>query len=173
MKRMILGFGLIILLACTANNKTVINYINIESFAVDMSVYEDMPSLKHNYKGITPTTFLDVYDAKGSGAFYIGFSSCPHCQTTVKCMNKAAENLDVTIYYIDADNKTDPLINHYDEFYTILYPVLEEIDGEKAILTPHYFTLINGEIATSYVGGLKASEKSTIENFEKLLEPLK
>lgn len=154
------------------DKKGNINVVDVETFAVDMSVYKNMNSTKHNYKGISPKELIKIYNEKGSGSFYIGYDSCPYCQESVSLMNEAAESLGVTVYYIDAYLQGDPLKDYYDEVFDILYPVLEERDGKKTILTPHFFTIVNGEIVKSNIGGTGSSDQEIIENFKQLLEPL-
>lgn len=169
MKKIILVL-FILLAACSKG--TTINNIEITSNIVDMSTYQDMKSVDHHFREITPSELIKVIDEKGSGAFYLGRPTCEYCQETVRYVNEAAENLGITVYYIDVYSKTAPLMDYYDEIYQRLYPVLEERDGEKVILTPHYFTLVNGEFASSCVGGLQDSPEETVAYFEKLLRPL-
>ena len=163
-----------LLFACTATSNKTIVYTDISSFPVDMSVYEGMKSTNHHFVGISPEEFIKVFREKGSGAFYMGADSCSYCQETVKYMEKAAENMDVTIYYIDVYNNQYPLMEHYEEIYEILLPILlDGSNGEKTIQTPHLFTLVNGEFATSCVGGMKETDEDTVSGFEKILEPIK
>lgn len=169
MKKIILVL-FILLVACSKG--TTINYTEITSNTVDMSTYQDMKSLDHQFREITTPELIKVFDEKGSGAFYLGSASCSFCQETVRYMNEAAKNLDIVVYYVDVYSETEPFMDYYDNIYQKLYPVLEERDGEKVILTPHYFTLINGEFASSCVGGLQDSPEETVIYFEELLKPL-
>lgn len=166
---------LLALMVCSSCAKNEpINFTSINSFTVDMSGYEGMNSINHNFEGITPEEFIKVYNDKGSGCFYIGFENCGYCQEMVKYINQAAKNTNSKIYYIDAYSDLYPLSDFYNEIYEILYPVLlDGKDGEKVIKTPHFFTLINGEISSSKIGVYNDSEEKIIKNYEKMINSLK
>ena len=150
-----------------------INYIPIEYKEVDMSGYDDMSSLNHHFKLITPDEYLRIYEEDGSGAFYFGSTSCHYCQEMVKYMEKAAEDSDQTIYYIDVYSASDPLTSVLDEMTEALYPVLvEDSSGEKGIQTPHFLIMINGEYAASKVGGYEGSDEEIVKNYEDMLKLL-
>lgn len=160
------------IVGCSSKNIEPINYIKIDSMKIDMSSYKNMKSLDHHFEQITPKEFLKVYEEKGSGAFYIGSSSCPVCQEMVQYIEKSVDNNEITIYYIDAYNKQFPLKDYYDEFFEILYPILEERDGEKTILMPHLFIMINGEFKTSNVGGFDGDSDYIVSEFKRIINPL-
>lgn len=151
-----------------------INHIPIEYKEVDMSGYDNMSSLNHHFKLITPDEYLRVYKEGGSGAFYFGSTTCHYCQEMVKYMEKAAEDSNQTIYYIDVYSTSDPLTSVLDEMTEALYPVLaKDSSGEKAIQTPHFLILINGEYAASKVGGYSGNDNEIIYEYESMLNLLK
>lgn len=148
----LLSVFLIFSLYACGGEQEEIKYIDIEATNVDMSVYDGMNSINHNFKLITPTELLRVYKEGGSGIFYIGYSGCSNCQHAVANIQKAAEENGVTVYYMDCYNAADLLSDHVDDFIATFSDVLEERDGEKTILTPHLMTFVNGKVADSIIG---------------------
>ena len=125
----------------------------IVSSKVDMSGYEGVNSVKHNFRLITPSELYKVIDNKSSGVFLIGSTKCGCCQRVCRYLNEVAQELDVTVYYIDAYNEEEPLMDSQsqEKFKEYLDPILGEDDGKKAILTPQVFSVINGEFGGSQI----------------------
>ena len=94
-------------------------------------------------------------------------------------MNEAANELDVYIYYIDAESNTYPILgtDDYDVLLEVMYPICEEIDGEVGLQTPHFFTIVNGEYVDSKIGdkansvtpGDKESER-IVSEYKKMMQ---
>ncbi len=148
----LLSVFLIFSLCACSQQQEEIKYIDIEATNVDMSAYDGMNSINHNFKLITPTELMRVYKEGGSGVFYVGYSGCSNCQHAVSYIQQAAEANGVTVYYMDCYNALDPLSEHVDDFIATFSDVLEERDGEKTILTPHLMTFVNGKVVDSIVG---------------------
>lgn len=130
-----------------------VNIIDIESFDVDMSGYEDMKAHDHHFRGITPQEFIRVYEEDGSGVFYIGYTNCGNCQSSVKTFEEAAKETDTTVYYLDPYSEDYDFFAYMDELMTILDPILRhEDDGTPTIYTPHIFAMVNGEFGSSLIG---------------------
>ncbi len=153
----------------------------IETYKVDMSGYENLKSSGHMFLGTTVSELKRTIDEKGYGAFVLSRTSCSHCQIAMQYLNQAAEELGVYVYYIDAESETYPILNteNFNILYDILYDVLEKgEDGEKEMQTPHFFTVINGEIVGSLIGttwnGSSYSESDAnklVETYKSLLTP--
>ncbi len=144
------------LVSCTKkqDSKQEIKYTyEITSKSVDMSGYEGVNSVKHNFRLITPTELFNVIDHKSSGVFYIGRTNCGCCQRVCRYLNEVAMELGVTVYYIDVYNEEEPMTGTeiQDKAKEYLYPILGEENGEKTLLTPQVFSLINGEFAGSQI----------------------
>lgn len=148
----------------------------IETYKVDMSGYENLKSSGHMFLGTTVTELKRTVDEKGYGAFVLSRTGCSHCQIAMQYLNKAAEELGVYVYYIDAESETYPILNteNFDILYDILYDVLETgEDGEKELLTPHFFTIINGEIIGSQIGTTRTGSSYSDDDADKLVETYK
>ena len=175
MKKLIMIISILMLMAgCSSVPKgDDINYIDIKSENVDMSGYDGMKSIDHHFMLISPDEFFRVAEEDGSGAFYFGHTGCPSCQHVVKWIEEAATNCDKTVYYIDGYSTVYPLDKEkQDQLYEVLYPVLEEWDGAKTLLTPHFFIMINGEFAASQVGYTENSEEEAVHHFEDMIKLL-
>ena len=64
----------------------------------------------------------------------------------------------VTVYYMDCYDQSDPLLDNLDEFISVLSPILDERDGEKVVLTPEVFQLINGEFGDYLIGAYETAD---------------
>lgn len=156
MKRLFVVLSiLLVLTSCTKEKeKQEINYTyEITSKSVDMSGYEGVNSVKHKFRLITPSELFNVIDNKSSGVFYIGRNNCACCQRVCRYLSEVASELDVTVYYIDVYNEEESLMDEeiQDKMYEYMYDILGESEGEKALLTPQVFSVINGEFAGSQI----------------------
>ena len=124
----------------------------VETFNVDMSHYKNMSSVNHHFKGITPDTFFNLVRTNGNAIIYTGYDSCPVCNEAVWVMEEVAAELDLTIYYIDCYHALYPLIDYIGEYMQVTDPILDSKNGEKVVLTPHVFTIQNGEFKDSWIG---------------------
>lgn len=146
----------ILLFLCGCDKKTSeVNYpYSIVTKDVDMSGYEGVNSTKHNFKGVIVTELFNCIDNKSSGIFYLGRTNCGCCQTCVKYINKAAEELGVTVYYLDVYDPDYPLndTETCDKLKLYLDPILFiNEEGEKELQTPTIFSVINGELVDSII----------------------
>ena len=175
---------LLLLVGCSSTSSVKPDFdsgFTIETYKADMSGYENLKSTGHMFLGTTVSELKRTIDEKGYGAFVLSRTSCSHCQIAMQYLNQAAEELGVYVYYIDAESETYPILNteNFNILYDILYDVLEKgEDGEKEMQTPHFFTVINGEIVGSLIGttwnGSSYSESDAnklVETYKSLLTP--
>ena len=181
LKKLLLCLLLACLMAGCGGEKPDLSY-EVESFAVDMSGYNGVKSVGHAFRGVSPAEVFRALEENGSAVFYLGYTGCHFCQKTVKVLNEAALELGVTVYYIDGYSTVYPLNdeNHYDQkLIEALNDYLRtDENGEKALYTPHVFTIINGKIAESMISyDDTGNEEKDLENlgktYRKMLEPFK
>ncbi len=163
---LLLCFGL--MMTMVGCSQETVNVIDIESFAVDMSGYDGMDADDHNFRGITPEEFIRIYEEGGSGVFYIGYTGCSYCQSSVATYQEAAEETGTTIYYIDPYSEEYDFFEYYDELIEILEPILRTSGGTPMIYTPHIFAMVNGSFGTSLIGG-----GDTVEEVVALMEEVR
>lgn len=149
-KLLVLLMGILLVLTGCSNEEK--NYVEISSFDVDMSGYEGMSATDHHFRGITPEEFIRVYEEDGTAVFYIGYTECPNCQSSVATFEEAATETDATIYYLDPYSEEYDFFAYMDDLTTILDPILRHEDGQAIIYTPHIFAMVNGEFKTSLIG---------------------
>lgn len=148
----------------------------ISGYRVDMSAYKGMNSVDHCFVGITPEEALELINDKGSAVFYLGSASCPNCQEAVKLINEAAEDTDITIYYLDCYSDVYPLTPYIDRFESAMGSVLPERNGEKGVYMPWLFTIKAGTPSENYCGvingydGSKESDRKMIEIYKGIME---
>lgn len=145
-----------LLLLVSCSNKPNVNYdYEINCKNVDMSIYDDMSSTDHCFKLITASELYKCCVNKGSGIFYLGYGTCPFCNKAIKYLNEVGMEMGVTIYYIDAMNEDELIIGNnanIKKLTSFLEPILDkDEEGKKVLMTPHVFTVINGDFYGSYV----------------------
>lgn len=161
---------IILLLISGCSNKVKPDFdsgFSIDTYRADMSGYDGLTSVNHEFKGITVLDLKSTLDEKGYGVFVLSRTGCDHCQLCMKYINEAAKELGVYVYYIDAESSLYPILNtdNYDILDECLKPI-EEADetGEIVLQTPHFFTIINGEFVDSYVGASFKDDLNPTEN---------
>ena len=189
MKKFILIL-LMLLLLCSCKDKPeaeVPKYtFDIQSDRVDMSGYDGVTSTKHNFRVVKLSEVFRTIDEGSSGVFFLGRTNCGCCQEVTWILNEAAMETDVIIYYIDPYDEEFNLVSDaemrqktMDYLYDILDPNEE---GEKDLMTPHFFTVINGHFGDSQVcfdnmkvnnSDPEAKAKKLKDRYLEMLEPFK
>lgn len=171
---------LLILLTLTGcKEKEVPNFdsgFTIETYRSDMSGYNGLNSVSHNFLGTTVSELKKTIDEKGYGAFVLSRTGCDHCQIVMQYINKAAQELGVNVYYLDGESDVYPIVGtpDYQVLDEILKPIEEKLDGEITLQTPHFFTVINGKFVDSFVGvKVKDAKNITEEEETKIVEKYK
>ena len=80
----------------------------LDTYPIDMSIYEGMKSVDHHFLGVSPQELLRCYKEEGSGIFYLGFKGCGVCQSMTQYVEEAGEKLDKVIYYLDCTSTEYP-----------------------------------------------------------------
>ena len=177
MKKIILV--LVLLLCCSCAKKPVPEYpYEMESTKVDMSNYSGVSSTKHNFRKIKVSELFKCIDAKSSGVFYLGRKNCHCCQDVVRYLNEAAQECNVTVYYIDVYDEDEPLNDQtrQDQLFEYIYDILgTNEEGEKVLLTPHVFSIVNGKFYGSQIcyDDLQFSSDPTESQIRKLINVYK
>ena len=139
--------------------------------------YDNMSSTKHNFKEVNLFDVYDFIEKGGSGIFYLGYTSCHNCMTAVQYINQAAEEMGVTVYYINIDREDYHVADNkdvYNEVVEKLNPILgKDATGEKGIFTPDVFQVINGEFGDYFVGLTDDFDASNPEKTKKLVDVYK
>lgn len=146
MKKLFLVLVLLLSLFGCGNQNQELNYVDIEGYAVDMSGYNGVSSTGHNFVGITPDELIKVIDEGGSAIVFMGYTGCHVCQEVARYINEVAQELDVTVYYLNCTSEQYPLRDAaYDNVVESLNDILRTNEsGDKTIYTPHVFSIING-----------------------------
>ncbi len=158
MKKLIFFLMICLLLASCGKKeeeKIVPEYpYEIKSEKVDMSAYDGVSSTDHNFRIIRLSELFNTIDMKSSGVFYLGRTNCGCCQDVCRYLNEVAREMGVTVYYIDVYDEKEPLTEKeaQDKLFDYLYEILgSDEEGEKLLLTPHVFSVVNGEFYGSQI----------------------
>jgi len=167
-------FILLLFLTACSKEEVEINFdVKIESQAVDMSAYKGVSSTKHKFEEVNLYDVYDFIDAGGSAVFYLGYVDCSSCQQAIQYLNEVAQELDVTVYYINIDKDEYGIrsdVYAYNEVLEKLDPILYHEDGETKILTPDIFQVINGEFADNHIGLTSTFDSTSQESIDELKE---
>lgn len=174
-KILIILLLMFILCSCKGREEvTEVNYTyDIISSNVDMSAYEGVSSTNHNFRLITVSELFNTIDQESSGIFYLGRANCGCCQRVCRYIDEVARELDVTVYYIDVYNENEPLTEKevQDQLFEYLFEILgKDENGNKTLLTPHLFSVINGKFYKDEIcfDNLQLDPDPTKEQVEKL-----
>lgn len=181
----ILSLLIILFTLIGCSNKSGVNYTyDIQSRPVDMSGYDGVNSTDHNFEAITVQELFNCIDNKSSGIFYLGRTNCGCCQTTIAYLNQAAQDLDVTVYYMDVYDEQMPITDKEiaDKLKLYLFNILYvNEDGERQLQTPTIFSVVNGEIKDSIIclgdfawdedHPTKAQENQLINKYKEIFKP--
>ena len=158
MKKLFLLLALLLFLSACGKKEEKLPKVNytydIVSDRVDMSAYEGVSSTDHNFRIVKVQEFFNTVDNKSSGIFYLGRTNCGCCQKVCRYLNEVAKELNQTVYYIDVYNEEDSLTEKeiQDKLYEYMYEILgTNEEGEKTLLTPQVFSVINGEFYDSQI----------------------
>lgn len=168
-------FCFLFLVSCSKEKESVRPEYTYEIISenIDMSAYEGVSSTDHCFRIITVSELFNTIDNKSSGVFFLGRANCGCCQRVCRYINETAKEMGVTVYYIDVYNKNEPLNEKelQDKLFDYLYKILgKDENGNKTLLTPHFFSVVNGEFYKDLIcfDGLKLDPEPTAEQVEKL-----
>ncbi|MBO4918560.1 MAG: hypothetical protein J5365_00230 [Erysipelotrichaceae bacterium] len=158
----------------------------MQSEPIDMSGYDGVTSTRHKFRIIRLSEVFRTIDEKSSGVFFIGRTNCGCCQEVVMILNEAAMECDVNIYYIDPYDEDYNLVSDMEmreKTMNYLYEILDENEeGEKDLMTPHLFTVINGHFGDSQIcfdnmrvdnADAEKKTKALKKRYLEILEPFK
>lgn len=119
---------------------------NAERFAAEYStVDKDNPFI---YK--TASEAADIIE-HGTGVVYLGFASCPWCQTYAGYLNDVAKDVGLdTIYYVDIKSDRDNNTDAYQKLVSLLSSNLQYDDeGHRYIYVPDVVFVIDGRVVAN------------------------
>lgn len=177
MKRIVLLLiSILILCSCSTAKPDFDSGFSIETYRCDMSHYKGVNSINHAFKGTTVKQLEKTIMEKGYGAFVLSRETCDHCQILMQYINKAAMDLGVTVYYLDGESSTYPIVDtpDYDLLDSLMKPIEEADDeGNIELQTPHFFTVVDGKFVTSYVGAKFKNDEPTQKEANEMIDKYK
>ncbi len=125
-----------------------------QSYA-DMNGYS-LSEQKVFYEAET-SDFLEAMDEQKTVTVYFGFPSCPFCQTVVPLLEKAAEDTDSKVLYIntrkDPDWTSNQDLTGYDRVIQELSEfLLTDENGEAQLYVPAVFFIRDGTVISAVNG---------------------
>ncbi len=146
----------------------------MDTYPIDMSIYEGMKSVDHHFLGVSPQELLRCYKEEGSGIFYLGFKGCGVCQSMTQYVEEAGEKLDKVIYYLDCTSTEYPFKGDiYDEYVSTFEAYLMTNEsGVKTVYTPQLMIIKDGKVIDSNIGGFRGFEDEIVEAYEEMMAKL-
>ncbi len=98
----------------------------------------------------------------GTGVIFLGFPSCPWCQTYAKMLDELAKEKGIdTVYYYNIREDREKSTQTYQDFVSILSDYLQFDDlGNKRIYVPNVTFVVDGKI----IGNDLETSKDTLGN---------
>lgn len=162
MKRVLLVFGLLLMLCACTDENTKEN--GIKSFTPDLSEYTELLSEnKGVFKGIDIDGIKDIIDNKKSAIILLSEARCRACQSYINDVAEVAKENNLTIYYFDYATTFEDS-DARENIVVMLEKALRE-DPEKGTIIglPELIRFVDGEIADYKIG----NGKSKLQDFLK------
>lgn len=120
---------------------------SVESDAMRFSSEYTSVGVNNVYKYKTAEEVINTLK-HGTGIIYLGFPSCPWCQSYTKMLNDLAKEKGIKeIYYYNIYDDREHGTAAYDELVGILGDYLQtNASGEKRIYVPNVTFVVDGEI---------------------------
>ena len=147
------GFGIILLIVCSiiaaslliAATRSIISIVQGDSgrFAEEYTEVE----VDNVFKFKTAEEIITVLE-HGTGVVFLGFPSCPWCQTYAPMLNSLAKEYGIEeIYYYDIKSDRADNTENYQKMVSILSDYLQyDESGNKRIYVPETAFVVDGEI---------------------------
>lgn len=143
--------------ATTKPEYTFTNPVPLETSPADMSGYYWLYDPSPAFTEISFADSIRMFTEKGTGLLYYGRTNCPWCQRAVPILDEAAQEMGITVYYIDAarplavgeDGAIDT--KRANEIYNQLVEQIKEIlkedeNGGYNFQIPEVIAVKNGKI---------------------------
>ncbi len=155
MKKIISSLLILLMLSgCTSTEETSTityeNSVELATFEVDMSSYQNMHYRDHEYLGISTQDAIKLLEEDGTGVLFLGYAGCGACNTAVPVLNEVAKDTGIKVNYVEADKINEADFNQFVEVYN---DYLESSsNGEKTIFTPAVYIIVDGEVKAFQIG---------------------
>lgn len=137
----------------TSETYTITSDVELNGFTTKLPGYKWVGSEIGNFKEVTMKESVRLFEEKGSGLVYYGYTGCQWCERFLPQLNQVALKTGVTIYYVDAaifneeETETYPILTEY------LSSILDKNDeGEYEMYVPLFIGVKDGELVGSHNG---------------------
>ena len=141
----------------------------------DMTEYIWVKQPAAEFRQVTWTQALRLFEEKGTGILLFGYGTCNYCQRAVPLLSEAAKQQNKPVYYIDVYAEPQPTEEEFKTMCTYIEETLDKDEnGEPAFFVPAVIGIRNGEISgfhISLVDGFTpkdSSDQLTDEQKERL-----
>ncbi|MBR3319721.1 hypothetical protein IKG20_00200 [Candidatus Saccharibacteria bacterium] len=146
-------FGIVLIVVCAIMAAVLLPFAvkkiteAVESDAMRFSSEYSSVETDNVFKYKTAEETINILE-HGTGVVFLGFPSCPWCQSYAKMLNTVAKEHGVEeIYYYNIYNDRENNTENYQKFVSILDEHLQYNQlGEKRIYVPNLTFIIDGEI---------------------------
>ena len=147
------AFGVILIVVCALMAAVLLPFAikmivkSIESDAMRFSGEYSSVEVDNVFKYKTAEETKDILE-HGTGVVFLGFPSCPWCQSYAKMLNDLAKEKGLTeIYYYNIHDDRENNTEIYQKFVSILGDYLQyDNTGKKRIYVPNATFIVDGEI---------------------------
>lgn len=137
----------------TNQTYTITSDVELNGFTTKLPGYSWIGSDVGNFKEVTMKESVRLFEEKGTGLVYYGYTGCQWCERFIPQLNQVALKTGVMIYYVDAsifneeEQETYPILTEY------LSSILDkDEDGEYEMYVPLLIGVKDGELVGSHNG---------------------
>ncbi|MBQ3294762.1 thioredoxin family protein [Candidatus Saccharibacteria bacterium] len=159
------AFGVILIIVCALMAAVLLPFAikkiteSVESDAMRFSGEYSSVEVDNVFKYKTAEETKDILE-HGTGVVFLGFPSCPWCQSYAKMLNDLAKEKGLTeIYYYNIHDDRENNTEIYQKFVSVLGDYLQyDNTGKKRIYVPNATFIVDGEI----IGNNLETSKDTL-----------
>lgn len=173
-QKTVLVLACLSLLGCSSEVK-ITNTVNLEYTDAQMDQYQWIGDEIGDFRKVTLSEALRLFDEQGSAILYLGYVGCPWCERAVPILNEAVVEKKVTVYYVNTKEKfdADQFAILKDDLYDAL-PVDENgnrdfyvpmvVGIKKGKVTGHHTSLVDGFEINSSEAQMNDAQKKELKN---------
>lgn len=139
---MLLTAGL--LSGCSSSVK-ITNTVDLVYTDAEMDQYQWIGDEIGDFRKVTLSEALRMFDEQGSGILYFGYVGCPWCERAVPILNEAVLEKKVTVYYVNTKEQFDA--DQFAQLKSNLYDALPvDANGNRDFYVPMVVGVKKGKV---------------------------
>lgn len=133
------------LAGCGASAAKITNTVDLNYTDAQMDQYQWIGDEIGDFRKVSMTEVLRMFDEQGSGILYFGYPGCPWCERAVPVLNEAVVEKKVTVWYVNTKETFSSA--EFDTLKTDIYDALPvDSDGNRDFYVPMVVGVKKGKV---------------------------